>query len=340
MVIPPPSSYQIPRSSYTERDYEEIYYHFDDYAAEILLSHATDLMLDREHDEHYHAEDVILDEASQYEWESMKKSALFGLGCGAIGFGLLRWRRGGGMGRYASRSSGGYRFDPIDKQTSMNYTSFQQTNNFNTPKSGILLHTTLSTLLGLGVTLFAIETDLFYPATYTDGQNDMILPPPQWISPQIPLVPGRSMVSDLLCKPLTDEFRKFPKQLWQSGNFYGFENGYNNHIALYANGGWKDSKYYNSNPNASVVSLGENSGKAKLGDKKGVYEQLLLDSLQGFIINCERRSRYEQKLRRISGASRDKPVIIPKDGVPADEDLELDDVYFVQNEDDREEFGL
>ena len=344
MITPPPpqsSPYQAPRPNYTERDYEEIYYHFDDYAAEILLSHATDIMAHTDNPEHYEAEDKILDEASQYELESMKRSALFGLGCGVATFGLLRWKRSGGLGlsRYASRSSGGrgYKFDPVDNHSSLLNQSYHQRQ---TPKSSGLL---LSTFVGTAMTILAIEMDIFYPTTNSsEGDGEMIVPPPQWISPQVPLVPGRSMVSDLLCQPLTDEFRKFPKQLWQSGNSYGFENGYNNHIALYANGGWKDSKYYNSNPNASVVSLGEKSSEYK-DERRGVYERLVLDSLQGFVINCERRARYEKKLRRLRGATRDNRVVIPKDGVPADEDLELDDIYFVQDQDDDNDdnrFGL
>ena len=43
--------------------------------------------------EHYEWEEVILDEASKDEWEGMKKSLYFGLGCGVVGFGMLRWRR-------------------------------------------------------------------------------------------------------------------------------------------------------------------------------------------------------------------------------------------------------
>jgi hypothetical protein len=328
---PPPSPYHTPRPSYNERDYEEIYYHFDDYAAEILLSHATEIMTHTDNPEHYATEDKILDEASQHEWTNIKNSALFGLGCGMLSLTLLRWRRIGGFGlsRYASRS-GGYKFDNAPG------TSYQQTRNYNTSSSGLLMHTALSTMLAGGLSILAIESDIFYPVK--SDSNEMILPPPQWISPQIPLVPGRSMVSDLLCQPLTEEFRKFPKRLWQSGNSHGFENGYNNHIALYANGGWKDSKYYNSNPNASVVSLGESSGESDT-DRQGIYEHLVLDSLQGFVINCERRARYEKKLRRARGSAKGSPVVIPRDGVPADEDLELDDIYLVEDPDDGR-FGM
>jgi len=191
--------------------------------------------------------------------------------------------------------------------------------------------------------LLAVENDLFYPTGNSSAGDDnspplmSITPPPQWISHQIPLVPGKSLISETLCQPLTEEFKKFPKELWQSGNHRGIENGYNNHIALYANGGWKDTKYYNSNPNASVVSLGEkhNESKRKYEDSKNrIYEHLVVDSLQGFIINCERRARYEQKLRKLKNIPERTYPIIPPSGVPANEELELDDIYLMEEKSD------
>ena len=344
----------------------------------------------------------------------MKRSFCFGLGCGLASLTMLRWRRGtriaggggGMMSKYAStsaplssatrtrtassssHSNGGYTFDPLPPKSShaalQQQQQYQQhSRNFNNTKQqrnnslfGSAIDVTLATLLGLGTSLLAIETDIFYPkATTTTDANDnqtttantnTIEPPPQWISPNIPLVPGRSTISDTLCAPLTSEFRKFPKQLWQSGKHQsmGIENGYNNHMALYANSGWKGTKYYQGNDNASVISLGENAdagtnmsrdNSSNIGDststmsarQQGVYEQLVLDNLQSFIINCERRSRHEQKIRKLKGI-RDKNynrhVVIPSEGVVADEDLELDDIYLIENEEDEgcgdAEFGL
>lgn len=375
--------------------------------------------------EHYEWEDVILDEASQDEWEGMKKSLYFGLGCGVVGFGMLRWRRrrgqniigsGGfsdGLSKYASSSSkpksssGGYTFDPIPpppkpntnalqqnmQQQSYSSAYYQQQGYNNThhgsstgsSKTGLIIDVALSTILGLGASILALQTDIFYPTTLTisisnngddnidetattttttmDGSKTSITigempPPPQWISSDIPLVPGRSMISETLCKPLTNEFRKFPRQLWQSGNNKGIENGYNNHMALYANSGWKGTKYYNGNENASLEMLGENvggssndigvsggeGGEQQRGiSQRGVYEHLVLDSLQGFIINCERRARQERKIRKIRGMMRYNsndddddatPVVIPHDGVSADEDLTLDDIYLIEDGDE------
>ena len=371
--------------------------------------------------EHYEWEDVILDEASQDEWEGMKKSLYFGLGCGVVGFGMLRWRRRGrligggfsdGLSKYASSSSskpksssGGYTFDPIPpppkpntnalqqnmQQQSYSSAYYQQQGYNNThhgsstgsSKTGLIIDVALSTILGLGASILALQTDIFYPTTLTisisnNGDDNIdetattttmdtnktsitigeMPPPPQWISSDIPLVPGRSMISETLCKPLTNEFRKFPRQLWQSGNNKGIENGYNNHMALYANSGWKGTKYYNGNENASLEMLGENvggssndvgvsggeGGEQQRGiSQRGVYEHLVLDSLQGFIINCERRARQERKIRKIRGMMRYNsndddddatPVVIPHDGVSADEDLTLDDIYLIEDGDE------
>ena len=361
--------------------------------------------------EHYEWEEVILDEASQDEWEGMMKSLYFGLGCGVVGFGMLRWRRRGrligggfsdGLSKYASSSSskpksssGGYTFDPVPPPTKPNNNALQQNmqqqsynsayrqQSYSSSKTGLIIDVALSTILGLGASILAFQTDIFCPRTLTisisNNSDDNIdetssttttttmdtnktsitigevPPPPQWISPDIPLVPGRSMISETLCKPLTNEFRKFPRQLWQSGNNKGIENGYNNHMALYANSGWKGTKYYNGNENASLEMLGENGGSNDIGvsggvgdeqqrgiSQRGVYEHLVLDSLQGFIINCERRARQERKIRKIRGMrynSNDDdddatPVVIPHDGVSADEDLTLDDIYLVEDGDE------
>ena len=317
----------------------------------------------------------------------MKKSLLFGVGFGVVGFAGLRWRRirgvgggtsFGGLSKYASsssmqkptRSSGGYTFDPIPKpnamqQQQMNMMMQQQNqqhfNNANQGSGGgLLMDMSLATLLGMGTTLLALQTDIFYPSTNfisvtSDEEKTTISiletkpPPPQWISETIPLVPGRSMISDTLCKPLTNEFRKFPKELWQSGKKNrGIENGYNNHMALYANSGWKGTKYHEGNDNASLEMLGEhgNSDSTSFEEggnvqQQGMYEHLLLDSLQGFIINCERRARQENKIRKLRGLREHVPVAIPYGGVDADEDLELDDVYLINNgneEDDNDSF--
>ena len=329
--------------------------------------------------EHYEWEEVIIDEASQDEWIGMTRSLFFGMGCGLLGLGSLRYRRHGlgpgGFfgrgGRSTTTSSGGYSFDPPPNNGIGG-------GHPSSSRFGYVIDASLSTFLGLGTSLLAIEYDAFYPrrsatTTTTTGGGDgstsstMVLPPPQWISPIVPLVPGRSIISDTLCGPLTDEFRKFPKELWRSGSLNkGIEGGYNNHMALYANAGWRGTKYYQRQLNerfennrivydANVEVLGENAIDNNYNDI-GPYERLVLENLQGFVINCERRSRHENRMRKLrgldtrhhlrgdrhgggglNGSLAKTPVVIPDDGVFADEDMELDDIYFVDDNNDGED---
>merc|ERR1711862_1048246 len=105
----------------------------------------------------------------------------------------------------------GYQFDPVTPPPR--------------PRPRVL-DVMFSTLFAGGASFLAIETDMFYPRIVInknspDGTETTILsppPPPQWVSKDIPLVPGRSIVAETLCQPLTEEFRNFPKKLWQSGN--------------------------------------------------------------------------------------------------------------------------
>ena len=308
----------------------------------------------------------------------------------------------------SSNSSGGYAFDPPPPPPYNNGNSGSSSKSTAGSRLGFVIDVVLSTSLGLLTSLLVFESDIFYPqpappilsssrstnnnndtATTTtnddDDDNSAVLShpilPPQWISPIIPLVPGRSILADTLCGPLTNEFRKFPKEFWQGGSRnIGIENGYNNHMGLYANMGWRGTKYYQQqqhqhhqqqyiskqkqqlHDNVNIEILGENPTDLNYNEI-GTYERLVLDNLQGFVINCERRSRHEAKLRKLrypkrgglllgsgsrggSGNGRNSwsdqqqqqlsPVVIPDEGVFADEDLELDDIYFVNDNDESE----
>jgi hypothetical protein len=296
--------------------------------------------------EHYEWEEVIIDEVGQDEWVGMTRSLCFGMGCGLLGLGALRWRRrGGGFGgngwkggnssSSSSSSSGGYAFDPPPGVSGP------------ASRFGLVVDASLSAILALGASLLAIESDAFYPnPTSTSTSTTEVVPPPQWISSIVPLVPGRSVISDTLCGPLTDEFRKFPRETWRDG-----------HMALYANAGWRGTKYYREQRHqrrprrvggeredeydhaATAEGRAEDDSPNNNDDRYddvGMYERLVLDSLYGFVINCERRSRHEGRIRRLRGLDRHRaapPVVIPDDGVFADEDMELDDIYRVDDDD-------
>ena len=67
---PPPSPhYNSPfitnnkKKKYTEEDFEEIYYHFDDYSQDIILANATNFLVPPEPAEDYEWEEMLLDEA-------------------------------------------------------------------------------------------------------------------------------------------------------------------------------------------------------------------------------------------------------------------------------------
>ena len=99
---------------------------------------------------------------------------------------------------------------------------------------------------------------------------------------------------------------------------------------------------------ATAEVLGENAADNNYNGI-GTHERLVLDSLQGFVINCERRARHEARVRKLrgglggSGSGRrgaiDAPVVIPDDGVYADEDMELDDIYCVDCDGDDNDYG-
>ena len=305
---------------------------------------------------------------------------------------MRRFRRGrttNFFDRYASRSSagttGGYRFDPVPQTSQHLRPSVPSSSG----KGAFIFDLLVSTFVSGGVSVLAVESDMFYPTivinkTGPQGAETTVIsppPPPQWISSDIPLVPGRSVVAETLCQvsatcalgmdwcalhhvkdqenlrhaqtlsihccqhfvmtttsvnqqPLTEEFRRFPKNLWKTDRT-NTTNGYDGHVALYANSGWRGSRYYDQNSNATVENLGDGSGADDLNGR-GLYEHLVLDDLQGFIINCERRARAERKIRKIRGLreSSSVPVVIPNEGVECNDDMELDDIYYIDREDD------
>eukprot|EP00579_Thalassiosira_antarctica_P019782 CAMPEP_0201953164 /NCGR_PEP_ID=MMETSP0904-20121228/1635_1 /ASSEMBLY_ACC=CAM_ASM_000553 /TAXON_ID=420261 /ORGANISM="Thalassiosira antarctica, Strain CCMP982" /LENGTH=303 /DNA_ID=CAMNT_0048496981 /DNA_START=27 /DNA_END=938 /DNA_ORIENTATION=- len=102
----------------------------------------------------------------------------------------------------------------------------------------------------------------------------------------IPLVEGRSLLSEALCEDFTREFQKFDRQTW-----------YKNHPSL-SDGGYSDDD----------------------GDTDFRY------TIQGFVANCRRRAIYEEEMRKERGLTNSEPVVIPSPGVPRDISVSLDDL--------------
>mmetsp|Transcript_20246 Transcript_20246/g.31637 ORF Transcript_20246/g.31637 Transcript_20246/m.31637 type:complete len:307 (+) Transcript_20246:114-1034(+) len=102
----------------------------------------------------------------------------------------------------------------------------------------------------------------------------------------VPLVEGRSLLSEQLCKDFTREFQQYDRAVWNS-----------------------------KHPSLTAVDV--SGGKEIDGFR---------DLIQGFVVNCKRREIYETEIREEQGLGADDPVIIPTPGVPRDISLTLGDL--------------
>ena len=113
----------------------------------------------------------------------------------------------------------------------------------------------------------------------------------------IPLVEGRSLLSEQLCGDFTQEFRNYDRQIWNS-----------RHPSL----------------TGGDVSRSE--------DIEGFR-----DLIQGFVANCQRREIYEKEIRAEQGLNAEDPVIIPSPGVPQDISVTLEDLLSTKESGDKED---
>jgi hypothetical protein len=107
---------------------------------------------------------------------------------------------------------------------------------------------------------------------------------------KIPLVEGRSLLSEQLCHDFTKEFKSYGKQFWNIG-----------HHAMTT----------------------DNSDDNRGGDEGGEFRELI----QGFVANCRRREIYEKDIRQEQGLGANDEVIVPSPGVPQDIPVTLDDLF-------------
>lgn len=157
----------------------------------------------------------------------------------------------------------GYKFDSLQ-------------NNQNTERPGLLfrgVRLLLDSFVSLSIGAYA---SMFFTDT-TKMMNKFS---------NIPLVEGRSLLSEQLCRDFTQEFQKYDRQVWNS-----------NHPSL---------------------TGGDVSG----GGEAGEFRELI----QSFVANCKRREIYEKEIRAEQGLGPTDPVIIPTPGVPRDISVTLDDL--------------
>lgn len=103
---------------------------------------------------------------------------------------------------------------------------------------------------------------------------------------ELPLIEGRSLLSEELCGPFTREFQKFDSQVWDK-----------NHPSL--TGG------------NHTTDVGDSDFR---------------NTIQGFVANCRRRAIFEEELRKERGLRGSDIVVVPSSGVPRDISVSLDDL--------------
>ena len=96
----------------------------------------------------------------------------------------------------------------------------------------------------------------------------------------IPLVEGRSLLSEELCGDFTKEFKKLDPQIWDR--------------------------------RSSTVDH----------DEKMNFR----NTIQRFVVNCQRRAICEDEMRKERGVRDDEPVVTPSPGVPRDISINIDDL--------------
>ncbi len=249
--------------------------------------------------------------------------AVLRMGPGVISRMLLQRSRSGnfGGGGYGSpfqqkspfhsgssnSSRGGYKFDAIPP------TAFSSTT-ASTTTSGAEAEFSKKSPPGLFFRILRLTLDAFvslsvgaYASVYFTDTEQMMKR-----FADVPLLPGRSLLSEELCDEFTKEFRKFDRQVWDEKN---------NH-------------------------------NRRVGEKEGGGGGTVdfRSTIQTFVTNCRRRHLYEEELRKEGGGGdggggmmsdyhgdtiqTDEPVIIPPPGVPFDIFVSLDDILGEEDQGD------
>jgi hypothetical protein len=141
---------------------------------------------------------------------------------------------------------------------------------------GLLFDVTLSVMLGASTCMTCTDTEAVKAGLAT-----------------IPLVEGRSVMSDELC---TSYIRAY--QLSQQKGFDWPKHTRTTHTST-------------KNPNNNIVA-------------EGTAPSAFLRHLEIFVKNCQQRQQYEHELRRDQGLASDQPVVVPSPGVPVNADTSFE----------------
>ncbi|KAL7465440.1 hypothetical protein ACHAXS_005754 [Conticribra weissflogii] len=113
----------------------------------------------------------------------------------------------------------------------------------------------------------------------------------RWKWSEVPLVEGRSVLSEQLCGDFSAVLNRYSRRTWDP-----------DHPTLIGTNG-------TSGP---VASDSEIDG---------------INMLEGFVANCKRRALYEERLRKEQGLKEDEAVVVPSPGVPRDISISFDDLF-------------
>lgn len=214
----------------------------------------------------------------------LSKGIMAGFGCFAllrlsprvIGNYVMRRRQPGG-GSTASNPFQHREPPPLPEAGTGGMTTFQGASAPTPQRPGLFIRA-----LRLSLDLFASVTVGAYTSLYFIDTSKLLRQ-----AAELPLVEGRSLLSEELCPDFAKEFQTYPRETWEENDpSYGRES----------------------------IELAP-GGKPKLAS-----------FIQSFVANCKRRAIYEEEMRSERGISENDPVNVPHPGVPRDFEISLDEL--------------
>lgn len=192
----------------------------------------------------------------------------------------------GGNNPFRNQSAGGYKFDPPPSSSASSSASASSAGagTQNVQRPGLIFRT-----IRLALDSFVSLSIGAYASMYFVDKDKMM----KQFS-DIPLVEGRSLLSEELCEDFTREFQKFDRKTWDP-----------NHPSF---SGSSSSSMHSNNNNEETTTADFRS------------------TIQGFVLNCKRRAINEDEIRKEQGLRSGGVVVIPSGGVSRDIPVSLGDL--------------
>jgi len=249
----------------------------------------------------------------------------WGFGCGFIAFGTLR----GGpqrikqfyQNRVMKRSASNLMFANSLKASLVDNSATQ-----------ILLDFSLSLWAGTMITTFLSLSESRPPSLpitrnfSTSNKNDLTsenekcLTDTNWYISKIPLIPGRSKVSDELCDEFIHIFDQLPKEIQINLNYYPpIPSSQTNSSSPYTDSSISPMNQirgsYNLAKNDATNTSPKIRNSKQSNDDKAIDVNSTMGMIANFVYSCKARKAHEAHLRKSWGVGSRTPVSIEKDGV-------------------------